>query len=169
VMGMVRADSASKMLRAGVLVAGAVGPALTLPLLAAGTDLAQRGRAGDGCSAFVGVALLNVFLLVPAVVFGGWVRSINGGVVLLPEEPFNGTGVRPWLDEIFELVGRVPSTPLPMAVWRVDTVVLTIAGLLLVPVAAGRWRLGRLEAIVLLVGYAIYLAVKALLGANQFA
>jgi cation:H+ antiporter len=45
----------------------------------------------------------------------------------------------------------------PMRMWRVDAVVLTVLGLLLLPVALGRWSLERYEGIGLVIAYGLYL------------
>lgn len=55
--------------------------------------------------------------------------------------------------------GSAAAMPYPLSVWRVDTVVLVVLGFVLVPVAMGRWVLGRVEAAGLIVGYAVYLAL----------
>jgi Ca2+/Na+ antiporter len=52
----------------------------------------------------------------------------------------------------------------PMAVWRVDTVVLILLALLLLPVGMGRWTLGRREGAGLIIGYAAYLVLTAMMG-----
>jgi hypothetical protein len=49
---------------------------------------------------------------------------------------------------------------LPPRAWRVDGAVLAVAGLLLLPAAAGWWRPGRIEGIGLLVLYAGYLVAS---------
>jgi len=47
--------------------------------------------------------------------------------------------------------------PYPMGVWRVDTVLLIAVGLLLLPVALGRWSLSQLEGYGLLAAYVTYM------------
>ena len=49
--------------------------------------------------------------------------------------------------------------PYPLTVWRIDTVLVLVLGFALLPLALGRWSLGRTEAGGLIVAYAVYLAV----------
>jgi Ca2+/Na+ antiporter len=51
----------------------------------------------------------------------------------------------------------------PMASWRVDTVLILVMGTLLSPIAFGRWRLARLEGVILIIVYAAYLVSSAVL------
>ncbi|WP_428937216.1 hypothetical protein [Fontivita pretiosa] len=53
--------------------------------------------------------------------------------------------------------GERSGLPYPIGVWRVDTVLLIAAGLLLLPVALGRWSLGQLEGFGLLAAYITYM------------
>jgi Ca2+/Na+ antiporter len=51
--------------------------------------------------------------------------------------------------------------PYPLGVWRIDTVLLVALGFFLLPVALGRWSLGRAEGYSLLVAYTIYMGMTA--------
>ena len=51
---------------------------------------------------------------------------------------------------------------IPLAAWRVDTVAVIAAGLLLLPAALGRWPLRRPDGLALVAGYLLYLAVTLL-------
>jgi hypothetical protein len=51
--------------------------------------------------------------------------------------------------------------------WRIDTVVLIVVGVLLLPVSIGKWRLGREEGMVLLAGYFFYLTTTLASGLEQ--
>jgi Ca2+/Na+ antiporter len=48
-----------------------------------------------------------------------------------------------------------------LATWRIDAVMLSVLGLAMIPIALGRWEVRRWEAIGLVAGYALYLAVSA--------
>ena len=160
VKGTLIADAVSPWLRAGILIAGAISPLLVLPLLAIGTDLAQRNRSGEACSACVGLALLNLLGLVPLLIVAWAIRSVL--VVGLPNAGYASSrqGVfQPATDWFM----RLPSLPLPLTVWRIDAIVITVVGFALLPAALGKWRLGRMEAVALIAGYAGYLAVSAFL------
>ena len=162
VVGTIRTDATSLYLRAGILAAGAVSPLLVLPLLAVGTDLAQRNRSGEACSACVGLALLNQLVLLPLVVVSWIAQSLwqtgwpRGGSDY-------GSARAAWYQPLSDAFMKVPSVPLPLSAWRIDSVVLVVLGFALLPAALGKWRLGRLEAVALIVGYAAYLAASAFL------
>ena len=151
VLGTIHADAASKLTRAEMLSAAALSPLLILPVLATGTESAQRGRSADACGGLVALSLLNLCGLLPAVVFFWYLRTAA------PEGA--GWGL---VAAVKSAVSQGRPIPLPLAVWRVDAVVLTVLGFALIPVALGRWTLGRLESAGLIVGYAAYLAVTAL-------
>jgi Ca2+/Na+ antiporter len=53
--------------------------------------------------------------------------------------------------------------PFPLAAWRVDTVLLIVLGLLLIPVSLGRLTLRKPEGVALAVLYAAYLLVSTAL------
>jgi hypothetical protein len=54
--------------------------------------------------------------------------------------------------------------PYPMAAWRLDTVILVVLGLVVLPVALGRWTLSRRDGLLLVIAYALYLTLTAILG-----
>jgi len=45
----------------------------------------------------------------------------------------------------------------PLIVWRVDSVMLILLGLMLVPISLGRWLPGKLEGVTLILLYAAYM------------
>lgn len=184
VEGTVTADAASRIFRAALLSAGVLSPMLTLPMLATGTDLAQRNRSAEASGAFAGVALLNVFVLLPAVILVWYAKSFAaaGGfkaasaaaaavprVEIVPPDfqPVPLGPIRLWWSQLAAVYAQGSPVPLPRTVWRVDVVVLAVLGLLLVPVALGRWVIGRLEATGLVLAYAAYLAATAALSARR--
>ncbi|HLL88272.1 MAG TPA: hypothetical protein VK324_03120, partial [Tepidisphaeraceae bacterium] len=52
--------------------------------------------------------------------------------------------------------------PFPLGVWRVDTVLLIVLSLPLVPTAMNRWTLGRAEGVGLILMYGVYLVLVTL-------
>jgi len=62
---------------------------------------------------------------------------------------------------IFLVFSAGQAMPFPLAAWRVDAVVLTVLGFILIPVSLGRWELGRWEGVGLIIGYAMYLILEA--------
>ena len=59
----------------------------------------------------------------------------------------------------WSVVSSPPSVAMPLRLWRGDTVMLCVAGLLILPAALGRWRLGRLEGGALIVLYVAYVGL----------
>ena len=59
-----------------------------------------------------------------------------------------------------DLIVVLRPMPFPLAVWRVDTVLLIVLGLMLVPVSLGRWTLRKVEGLVLTCLYAAYLIMS---------
>jgi Ca2+/Na+ antiporter len=164
--GTLNGEGLSPVFRVSLMASGVISPLLTLPLLAAGTDMAQRNRAGEACSACVGIALLNLLALLPALIIFWWIRQAwLGGAWPVAKLILPDSATR-W-DAIDLLLRRLPAIPLPMMIWRVDTVVLAIVGVMLLPAAMGAWRIRRLEAIFLILCYAGYLAVTAYMVARS--
>jgi Ca2+/Na+ antiporter len=147
VIGVVQADASSKLLRAGLMATAGLSPLLVLPMLATGANQAQRGRSADAASALIGVVLLNLCVLLPAIVVIWHLRSASphGGLLAAVAHLRSGEPI-----------------PLPLTLWRIDTLLLAVFGFALVPIAMGRWTIGRLESVGLIVSYAIYLGVSAI-------
>jgi hypothetical protein len=95
--------------------------------------------------------MLNLCLLLPMVVLihGLNHAAFDRGIILWP---WHVPAPVSW-----------PAMPYPMAAWRVDNVLLVVLGFSLLPIAMGRWLIGRLESFLLIIGYIIYLAAEALI------
>lgn len=145
--GILIADSRTRVATAGLIAAAVMSPLLVLPALGAGAVASQNGRTGHVMATLVGITLLNLCLLLPAVVLLGAARQLilawRGGT-----------------RELAELLAAVRPMPFPIGVWRVDTVLLIVLGLLLVPISLGRWSLKKGEGIALALGYVAYLLVS---------
>ena len=116
---------------------------LALPLIGLGTKLAA---AGNGPVAQRGLVLLAAYLIclaVPAVIFLD---------VALQAIARGGAG---W----WNVLASPPSVVMPLRLWRGDSVMLCVAGLLILPAALGRWRMGRLEGGALIGLYVVYVAL----------
>jgi Ca2+/Na+ antiporter len=128
------------------LVVALLGPVLVLPMLTRGA--AGRGRqerAGEVTSVAVGVVLLNLCLLLPAVILLWYLA---------------GTSNHSWsLD--WHSLSQVSPMPFSWVTWRVDNVVLVLLSFVLVPVAMGRWRLGQAEGVTLIALYGVYVLIEA--------
>ena len=121
---------------------GAVGlsPLLLLPMIGTGTMLAERRHATAVATGLIGLTLMNLCVLLPLMIVI-WI----GRCLIMRQE-------------------NAPlHLPFPIASWRVDTVLILIVAALLIPVALGRWRLGRTEGVVLIITYAAYLATTSVL------
>lgn len=59
----------------------------------------------------------------------------------------------------------VPHVAMPLATWRVDTVLLVVVSVILLPVGTGRFRLGKIEGVALILLYLAYAAVATRTGA----
>lgn len=164
---------------AGLIAATLLGPLLVLPVLGAGVDLAHRGQSWLAVSSQVGVVLLNLCLLLPAVVLEGQFHPLGNTMDLVmtaldprvssPDAPLPATMPATTRTTTVQTAtdADLPSlkaVPLPLAVWRVDIVVLIALGLFLVPVALGRWSLTKGEGLGLIGGYIAYLLLSMALG-----
>jgi Ca2+/Na+ antiporter len=54
---------------------------------------------------------------------------------------------------------------MPLSTWRVDSVLLVVASVMLLPIGAGRFRLSRVEGIAFILLYLAYAAVATRTGA----
>ena len=93
-----------------------------------------------------GLVLLAVYLIclaVPAVVF-----------LDVAQQAFARGGAGWWV-----VLASRPSVAMPLRLWRGDMVMLSLAGLLILPAALGRWRLGKLEGGALIGLYIVYVAL----------
>jgi Ca2+/Na+ antiporter len=151
VHGAVRLADETKIMTVGLVAAAVIGPLLMLPAVNSGTNLGQRGLWGVATDSYVILTLLNLCLLLPMIVVASYLRRVY--LLTMSDRPVEISFERS-LEPIYY----------PMAVWRVDTVVLILLALLLVPVGMGRWTLGRREGAGLIIGYAAYLVLTAMLG-----
>ncbi len=124
----------------GLIAAVGLSPLLVLPMIGTGTLLAERRRSTVAATSLVGLTLLNLCVLLPLLIVIWICRRVILGTEEIPNH-----------------------IPFPIAAWRVDTVLILIAGALLTPVALGRWRLGRSEGVILVITYAAYLGATSIL------
>jgi Ca2+/Na+ antiporter len=146
-------DQGRPMLYPGTLAATILSPLLILPTLGTASSVAQRGYPGRAVTALIGTVLLNLCLLLPIAILlwhfrpGLW----NGD----PSRAFN---VR-W--------DRRHTLPFDLAAWQIETVGLVVLGFGLIPIALGRWMLGRLESTLLILAYGGYVVMLAVFGMYQ--
>lgn len=144
------ADDRTRVATGGLIATAVLGPLLVLPLLGTGAFAAQNGRLTAAMATIVGVVLLNLCLLLPALVLIAYVRQ----------------PVVAWMSGVRDIEGlrdQIKPIPFPLAAWRVDTVLIIVAGLMLVPVSLGRWTLQRAEGAALTVFYIAYIVVSTMI------
>jgi hypothetical protein len=139
-------------LSGGVIAAVLLGPALILAMLGTATLLAADGRSGEAITMNTGIALLNLFVLLPVVVALGHVLPGAREYVASIQQPTTMTA-----SLVETITTNAEPIIYPMRVWRVDTVALMVISLLLFPPAVGMWQLGKREGLGLVLGYIAYL------------
>lgn len=140
VRGTVAVAAQSAQLNPAVVAAAILSPLLVLPSLGTSASVAQRGDCGPAAAALIATVLLNLCLILPLV------------ILLQYATTYLSSGTPRNFDPL----------PFPSSIWRIENVILLVLGLLLLPVALGRWLLGRAESILLILGYATYLMLSAL-------
>ncbi|MDB5325373.1 MAG: hypothetical protein JWM57_942 [Phycisphaerales bacterium] len=103
-----------------------------------------------------GVAIACLGLGVPTVIGVGtlWPRAIGWISPYLPSaSKLAATQPADW-----------PAVVMPLSTWRVDSVLLVVASVMLLPIGAGRFRLGRVEGIAFILLYLAYAAVATRTG-----
>jgi Ca2+/Na+ antiporter len=159
VLGAEHMSQQTRIMSHGLIAATTIGPLLVLPMIGGGSLLIRRGQAQAAMGVSVIIPLLNLCLLLPAVVMLWEVRpAVTEFVqhVYAPVAEASAT-TQPVID---------PAEPLsyPIAVWRVDTVMLIVLALFILPIGLRRWTLARREGVALVVGYAVYLILTTTLG-----
>jgi hypothetical protein len=176
--GAVELSRGARAVTVGTVAATMLGPMLVLPMLGTGTGLAMRGMAGAGVTSQVGVVLLNLCLWLPVVIGATHLQAKYPKLavtqattmpVLVPTTvPATGPATSPATQQAGEeeAVSGMPKPALvfPIIVWRIDTVVLLVLGLVLLPAAIGRWSLGKRDGVIMIFVYVAYLMVVAAAG-----
>ncbi len=140
----------------GLMAVLMVTPALALPILGTGLNVARDQQRGDAMVSFaVAIVLLNLGLLLPVVVAIG--HFTDHLAVHMHWHDWSSL----YLERLTPSL-NASSVPYPMATWRIDTVALLLIGALLIPVANGRWALRRFDGLLLLLGYCLYIVFNAI-------
>jgi Ca2+/Na+ antiporter len=142
--GIMLADDRTRMASSGLVSLAVLSPLLVLSLLGTGAIAAHNRRMGAVQATIVGVVLLNLCLLLPLVILCHYIRQL----------------ILAWLGgahTLDALGAGLSAAPFPIGAWRIDTMLLIVLGLMLVPVSLGRWKLGKLEGLGLVFIYAAYL------------
>lgn len=153
------ADDRTRVATSGLVAAAVVSPLLVLPMLGTGAIAAHHGRFASATAGVVGVVLLNLCALLPLVILTHYARQV---VVEWGQfQPAVATTAP--AAEVEEAAYQFRAVPFPLAVWRVDTVLLIVFGMLLIPVSLGRLTLRKPEGLAMAVIYAVYLVISTAL------
>ena len=129
----------------GAIAATLLSLVLATPLMQSGRGLAMAGASWIPMTANVGVVLLNLCLLLPLLAMIPYAEAISQAI---------NFAARPLIDwSTFS----PRATVFPLAIWRIDSVVLVLLSAILLPAAVGKWNLGREEGLLLIIGYCVYL------------
>jgi len=119
--------------------------AMVLPMMYGTWRQAEGGRGWAPVTSQIAVVLLNLCALLPV-------------LILIPYLAAHVPAVAHWAgDALLWHEGLPKLLVFPAPMWRIDNVVLIIMGVFLLPVAIGKWNLGREEGLVLIAGYFFYL------------
>jgi hypothetical protein len=129
-----------------------LGPVLLLPMIGTAQSLSAHGKPAEAVALPGALVLLNLCLLLPlaiavAVVFE---TSVNSGAGVWREALMSG------------------SVPYSMLNWRIDAVLLTVVSAFFLPAALGRWKTGRIEGVLLVICYCVYMALELWAGTRWF-
>lgn len=170
--GITTASATSENATPGVVTTMLLGPLLILPLLGNGIDLAHQGEAPMALSALVGVVLLNLCLLFPAVILEGRhhpVQRLIGWASASMADPI--PAMQPATAPASQPVDAAPTPEValafPLAVWRVDALSLVILCLFLFPAILQLWPISRAQGFALLLGYLAYLLLSVLVNLQR--
>jgi Ca2+/Na+ antiporter len=137
----------------GTFAAAILSPLLILPTLGTASSVSQRGNSGQAVAALMGTVFLNLCLLLPVAVL---LWHLNPGQ---------------WDGHVAQFCNirwsRSHSLPFDLAAWQIETVSLVAIGFGLIPVAIGRWTIGRLESSLLILAYGGYIIMLAAFGLWQ--
>lgn len=152
------------LMNGGLVTGLMLAPAMALPLIGLGLQAVQDGQYDQFVSGLVGFVFLNLCLLLPLAALL-WIAQPPRRAEVFQLEPTTAPATLPATtsttqdDPDF----RPPrALPYPMAIWRVDTVLLIAVGLLLLPVSIGKWSLGRPEAIGLILTWAVFMLLTVI-------
>jgi Ca2+/Na+ antiporter len=147
-----RAAASVPLVSTRLVAVAVLTPLLALPMLTAVPPDRAAAHTASMASSVVALVLLNLCVLLPVLTIAWHVR---GGLAGWATQQASTSPL------VSAAAARATPMPFPLATWRVDAVVLTVLGFAMIPVALGRWELRRWEAIGLVAGYALYLAVSA--------
>jgi hypothetical protein len=141
-----------------------VAPSLVLPMIGSGMHVARRWNYSAVVSTSVCVAMLNLCVALPLVI-AIWHARGTAPRALQSLAPVQVATTQPATRAArAEVDTTSPPLPYPISVWRVDTVILVLLGLMLLPMSFGRWSPGRGDGYVLVIVYLAYMWLTAWVG-----
>jgi len=157
----------------GLVTALMIAPALVLPMIGSGSALAHEGRFDEAVSIQTGFVMLNLCAILPLAATlwltrPYWQPPIRSVVMIVFTEPVAPTTAPATTSSTAPVnsdhVDASPKgLPYPMAVWRVDAVLLVALGLFLLPLALGRWSIAGAEGIALVFVYLMYMGLTTVM------
>ena len=148
-----RAAASVPLVSTRLVAVAVLTPLLCMPMLTSVAPERAPAHTASMASTLVALALLNLCGLLPLLTI---LWHLHGGATSA-----SAVADASLSQYVLAMTANAPPMPFPLATWRIDAVVLTVLGLAMVPVALGRWELGRWEAVGLVAGYALYLAISA--------
>ena len=137
----------------GTLAATLLSLALVIPAMQSGRRLASAGRSWVAMTSQSGVVLINLCLLLPLLAVGPYLWAHGSAIA-------DALNHRPTVEIVMHLL------QFPLAVWRIDSVLLVILSILYLPVAMGKWNLGKEDGMLLVLAYFVYLIAATLVMAR---
>jgi hypothetical protein len=171
VYGAVRMSDETGIMSTGLIASAALGPLLVLPMIGSASVLASHGQTQTAVGASVVIVLLNLCCLLPLVIAGWHARQHYFPPLATPAQAIVAPATTQSAeDDPMAEIEPLPEDDMPpvlgfpIAVWRIDTVLLILLGLMLLPVALNLWEMRRMEGMLLIVIYACYLVGTTFLG-----
>lgn len=157
--GAIGVAASRRGLSVGVVGVTVISAMLTLPAVGTATLLGRTGRASMAIATQVGTVLFLLSLVLPVAIVLTHVRS----AIRWTTDTATSADAIQVGRFVFD---RAKAAPLsfPVGLWRIETVLLIALALPLLPVAMGRWKPGKAEGTVLIVGYVLYLALVTAMG-----
>jgi len=145
-----RLQATLPLLSSGIIVAVGLAPLLVAPLAMSGSKQSIHSHGASSAAASLAIVMLNLCLLLPAVILLWHVHES-----VLPT--FHAMAAT-------HPTAAVSPAPLLYSVvhWRVDSLVLLLLAIILVPAALDRWKLAKAEGAMLIGFYLIYVMVQQL-------
>jgi Ca2+/Na+ antiporter len=150
--GAVRVYDQTPRFSTSAIAGSLISIALIMPMTYGQWRRTAGGRAWASVTTQFGVVMLNLCALLPVLILIPYLADHVPQIAHFAGDAFTeGNGVP-----------RLLVFPAPM--WRVDTTILIVAGVFLLPVALGKWALNREEGMILIAAYFFYLVVTAASG-----